>query len=143
MTWFSKEAFQNMLEFEGRASRRDFWLPFLTGSILSMLLAFAIPDWGPLNALAFALAGFTGLVMLPTAVRRLHDSGMSGWWLLLWLTGGGGFFLVFLLLRAGSPGVNRYGPPPVPAGVSDIPDDGSLPKDPEPNRVECVAVDLG
>ncbi|MCL2503906.1 MAG: DUF805 domain-containing protein [Coriobacteriia bacterium] len=143
MTWLSKEAFQNALEFEGRASRRDFWLPFLAGSILPVVLVLAAPDWSAFYMwLAYALMAALGLVMLPTAVRRLHDSEMSGYWLLLLLTGGGGFFLALLLLRPSSPEVNRYGPPPVPAGVSGIPADGPLPKDPEPNRVECAAVDL-
>ena len=46
-------------------------------------------------------------------IRRLHDTGKSGWWLLLWFVPLVG--LIVLLVFFASPGdlgPNRYGPPP-------------------------------
>ena len=49
--------------------------------------------------------------MLSCAVRRLHDSGKSGWWLLLGLIPGIGTIIVLvLLLMPGETRENRYGP---------------------------------
>ncbi len=47
-------------------------------------------------------------------IRRLHDTDRSGWW---WLIGIipiiGWIILIFFLASPGTPGENRYGPPPV------------------------------
>lgn len=67
--------------------------------------------------------------MLAAGVRRLHDTGRSGWWLLVSLVPiVGGIILLVLLASAGEPGPNRYGPPPgeVPAR----PDSGTVPPPP-------------
>lgn len=47
------------------------------------------------------------------AVRRLHDTGRSGWWLLLsFLPIVGPLYLLFLYCIDGDMGANRYGPSP-------------------------------
>lgn len=48
---------------------------------------------------------------LAVAVRRLHDSNLSGWWLFIGLVPfvGGIVLLVFYVL-ASTPGANRFGP---------------------------------
>ncbi len=55
-------------------------------------------------------------VLLPTlgvGVRRLHDTGRSGWWLLIVFVPliGAIVFLVFMVLDS-HPGENEYGPNP-------------------------------
>jgi uncharacterized membrane protein YhaH (DUF805 family) len=49
---------------------------------------------------------------LAVAVRRLHDTGRSGWWLLIGLIPviGAIVLLVFLVMDS-QPGDNEYGPP--------------------------------
>ena len=53
------------------------------------------------------------LPALAVLVRRLHDTGKSGWYL-LWnlLPGIGTLIVVIRLLRDGDPGMNTYGPDP-------------------------------
>jgi uncharacterized membrane protein YhaH (DUF805 family) len=55
-------------------------------------------------------------VLIPgiaVSVRRLHDTGKSGWWLLIGLVPllGGIVLLVFMVLDS-QPGQNQYGPHP-------------------------------
>lgn len=63
------------------------------------------------------LAGLYALaVLLPSlgvAVRRLHDTGRSGWWLLIGIVPlvGGIVLLVFFVLE-GNRGMNAYGADP-------------------------------
>jgi len=68
------------------------------------------------------LGGIYALAMLiPTlavSVRRLHDTGRSGWWILIVLIPFIGFIvmLVFMVLD-GTPGQNQYGANPKEATV--------------------------
>ena len=55
-------------------------------------------------------------VLIPTlavTVRRLHDTGRTGWWILIGLIPviGGIVLLIFMLLDS-EPGANQYGPNP-------------------------------
>ena len=99
--------------FAGRASRSEFWwfylftVLILWGINLVGLLIFGDPTG--LSVLAYlALL----LPMLAAQVRRLHDTGRSGWWLLLALTGIGIILLVVWWVLEGHRGDNDYGPPP-------------------------------
>ena len=63
--------------------------------------------------LAIALASL--LLFLPSlavTVRRIHDSGNSGWWILLGLTAIGSIVILVFALIDGTPGPNRHGPDP-------------------------------
>lgn len=47
------------------------------------------------------------------AKRRLNDTNISGWWLFLIFVPVGNFLLIlYVMARAGSPGVNKYGAVP-------------------------------
>jgi uncharacterized membrane protein YhaH (DUF805 family) len=51
------------------------------------------------------------VVSLARTVRRLHDSGKSGWWLLIGLVPFAGALIILnLTLAASTPGPNRYEP---------------------------------
>jgi uncharacterized membrane protein YhaH (DUF805 family) len=63
------------------------------------------------------LGGIYGLaVLIPglaVAVRRLHDTGRSGWWLLIGLVPLiGAIVLIVFMATDGEPGDNAYGPNP-------------------------------
>jgi len=111
-------ALKNYVKFDGRARRREYWLFFLFNflitigiSIIDMLTGSYDPDLG-LGTLG-TIYGL--LVLLPgiaLAVRRLHDTGRSGWWLLLILIPfiGALILLIFFVLDSNEEGA-KYGPP--------------------------------
>ena len=82
-----KTCFQKYIDFSGRASRSEFWWFALFNFIVSVALALLTPVAPPLAPPLASLQGiFILVVLLPSltaAVRRLHDSGRSGWWALL------------------------------------------------------------
>lgn len=63
--------------FEGRASRREFWMFLLANLLLGIVAHIISPTFGMLYSL------FVFLPSLAVAVRRLHDAGRSGWWMLI------------------------------------------------------------
>lgn len=105
--------------FTGRAGRSEFWWFTLIYIIVIAMAAFIDVVIGTFDAvLGFGL--FSGslfvatlLPMLGVHVRRLHDTGRSGWWVLLGLVPVVGSFALFVLvLFASQSGTNAYGPPP-------------------------------
>jgi uncharacterized membrane protein YhaH (DUF805 family) len=86
-----KACFAKYADFEGRASRSEYWWFFL-----AMLLGGAVASLiGPRIYALFWL--ITALPMLAVGARRLHDTNRSGWWQLLSLAPFG-IFVVFILL---------------------------------------------
>lgn len=88
--------------FDGRARRREYWM-FILGhtvvsfviEIVSVLAGTKIP--GHLYLLVILVPS------IAVAVRRLHDTGHSGWW--MWAL----FVNLIFLLEDGEPGWNRFG----------------------------------
>lgn len=100
--------------FSGRARRREYWMFVLVNIIVAVALS--LID-GVLFDGAMLLSGLYWLAILvpslAVGVRRLHDTGRSGWWLLISLVPvvGGLVLFVFTVLD-GDPGPNAYGPSP-------------------------------
>lgn len=63
--------------FSGRATRTEYWTFAAFAALAFFLLLFTVPVLGLIFLLGTFLPG------LALAVRRLHDSGRSGWWMLL------------------------------------------------------------
>ena len=99
--------------FSGRARRRKYW-PFALGNLVVVFLAVSSladpvpPEQENLAQTALiAICGLAALAaFLTTGVRRMHDSGHSGWWFLCPLVN------VYFTLIDGDRGVNRFGPEP-------------------------------
>lgn len=129
--------------FKGRARRSEFWYFYLATMLLSWIISFF--GMGSVNealsrlmvdqdVAAYMTAVFTSpamiissciglallLPMLGVSVRRLHDTGKSGWWLL-------GFYVacviplvnfaaivyfIYLMAKDSESGENEYGPNP-------------------------------
>ncbi|MFM0520953.1 DUF805 domain-containing protein [Caballeronia jiangsuensis] len=92
--------------FGGRARRKEYWFFALFVGIFTFFVVFieellALGD-APGTLLNFALF----LPSIAVGVRRLHDTGRSGWWLLLPIVN-----LVFLV-QDGQKGSNNYGHDP-------------------------------
>jgi uncharacterized membrane protein YhaH (DUF805 family) len=122
-----RSGFDNYANFNGRASRPAYWWWFLFGVLVSLvtrvldgLLGSNVVryDQYGMGVSIGIISGLVGLgLLLPSIavlVRRLHDTDRSGWWywiilipILGWLV------LLYFLVSAGTPGANRYGPPPV------------------------------
>lgn len=94
---------QKYIDFNGRASRPEYWWFVL----LTFVLGF-IPVIGWILRLALLLPS------LSVQARRLHDMNLPAWWLLLLLIPFIGW-IALLIMSAfpGTVGSNRYGPDPL------------------------------
>jgi len=130
-SWNPIVAFRTCLkrycQFSGRASRSEFWFFVLAEFLLFMIYEFLIV----LGALALAAARDVGCILivvlyflfvvtmlalilpyLSALVRRLHDTGRSGWWIFVsWIPFIGSIWLL-VLLCLDSTGPNKYGAGP-------------------------------
>ena len=69
-----QSGFRNYVNFKGRATRSEYWW-FALFTVLAQAVASSISDgFGNLVSLAVFLPG------MAVQVRRLHDTGRSGWW---------------------------------------------------------------
>lgn len=110
---------KNYVGFSGRASRKEYWMFVLFNIIFAVIaiildnvLGLVIRDvgYGPIYLL-YALV--TLLPGLAAAIRRLHDTGKSGWYFLVALIPCvGGIILLVFLVGEGMAGSNEYGPEP-------------------------------
>jgi uncharacterized membrane protein YhaH (DUF805 family) len=99
--------------FEGRASRTQYWMFVLINFIILLILAgIEVALGSPL--IIYSLYQLAVLVpTLAVTVRRLHDSGKSGWWILIGLVPFiGAIILLVLMVIDSEPGENRFGPNP-------------------------------
>ncbi len=83
-------AYQRFADFNGRASRAEYWLFFVSQGLVSIGLSvfgIVLAQAGPFDILMLAIRLGVGVFMLiaglSVTIRRLHDSNRSGWWLLL------------------------------------------------------------
>ena len=117
MNWYL-DAWKNYFTFTGRSRRKAYWV-FFVFNVLATILANLIDNilgltgqgvYGPVSTL-YALAVF--LPGLALAIRRLHDTGRSGWWMLLgFIPLIGWIVLLIFFVTDSQPGSNRYGPNP-------------------------------
>jgi len=114
-----KQDFWAHVQFKGRLSRKEYWLflfrCFLIYSVL-VLVAAVIGSQSPLgrffSSLDFTYALGAFVPMVARTIRRLHDTGTSGWCvLLLVIPLFGPTVLLKLLGEGGEPVANRYGDP--------------------------------
>ena len=116
--------FKNYFRSKGRASRAEFWwfaavmvfVGFILQYLAISLKPMAVIAMGGVNVAEYASILFTLGTLIPWftfCIRRLHDSGKSGWWILLGMIPllGTGTIIVFLC-KKGDPEENAYGSPP-------------------------------
>ncbi|MGM0843641.1 MAG: DUF805 domain-containing protein [Bacillota bacterium] len=113
MRWYFK-VLKNYVNFRGRARRMEFWIFFFINLILGFFLALAeslfIPGDNWIIDLYWLLIAlpFLGLV-----VRRLHDTGRTGWWALIVLIPFIGQIILMVFMTFDSEdGSNSWGPNP-------------------------------
>lgn len=107
--------------FSGRARRKEYWMYTLFNIIAMVVLSIFSAILGSIDE-SLALIGTLLLVVyylavlvpsLAVVVRRLHDTGRSGWWILVGLAPFvGGIILLVFLVQDSVPGENEYGKNP-------------------------------
>lgn len=107
--------FDKYAEFNGRASRREFWYFVLANFLISVVLGLiegifsGTSNVPPMRRDGSDLANIYSLVVLvpslAVAARRLHDIDKSGWWMLVPL------YNIYLFFQRGKEGPNRFDTP--------------------------------
>jgi uncharacterized membrane protein YhaH (DUF805 family) len=113
INWWKVVVLERFAQFTGRAGRAEYWWFFLANLIVSLVLA-ALSRASVVFAILSVIYGLAVLIpSIAVGIRRLHDTGKSGWWILLALIPFVGYIilLVFFAME-GTPGPNQYGPPP-------------------------------
>ncbi len=105
--------------FYGRSGRKEFWLFVLINFIIAIILSIIdsiIGKVGPFGMFGVLGTLYSLFVLVPglaLSVRRLHDTGKSGWLLLLGFIPVIGFLiLLYFYIQEGTPDSNEYGPNP-------------------------------
>lgn len=103
----------NYCNFEGRASRPEYWWFFLFNFVVGLILSLL----GQLGTIFVILSYIYSLaVLLPglgVCIRRLHDINKSGWAILIaFVPVVGAIILIYWLAKAGDLTENQYGPVP-------------------------------
>ncbi len=115
LNWYV-EVLRKYNVFAGRARRSEYWYFFLVNFIISLVMfmldhltgtyseTLGTGFFGGLYALAILVPG------LAVTVRRLHDTGRSGWWILVGIVPLlGGLVLLYFTVQDSQPGDNVYG----------------------------------
>ena len=117
MNWYL-DAWKNYANFKGRARRKAYWMFVLFNLIALVILSLIEGALGlsSQNGYGILTGLYTLAMILPLialAVRRLHDTGRSGWWLLIGLVPLiGPIVLIVFYVTDSQPGTNQYGPNP-------------------------------
>ena len=131
MEWYLKVMRDNYANFSGRARRKEYWMFTLFFFLITVviyflfaLLAFFMAgdlinlmdnEWVPV-VLGFSIIIYFLIYLIPSiavTVRRLHDTGKSGWLYLLTFIPYIGSLIIFIFtVIEGNKGDNKYGPDP-------------------------------
>ena len=126
-----KNCYKNYANFNGRATRKEFWFFYLFVNAVSLIL------WLLAYASAYTLGYFDAhpsdntflfvMLFLPfilfilsstvpvyaAGARRLHDAGLSAWLQILYATPYTCFVVIILWCLKSKHGDNQYGPAPL------------------------------
>ena len=112
------KALKNYANFSGRARRKEYWLFTLYNIIIFVALVFlgamvGFPG-GAEGVFVFVAFYMVGVLIpaLAVSVRRLHDTGRSGWWLLLYFVPFGAIVVLVFLVQDSNPASNKFGKNP-------------------------------
>lgn len=129
MQWYLK-VLRQYADFSGRARRTEFWMFVLFNAIAGIILTIldnllGLSGSSMVGGVVYVSTGvLTGIyqlaVLIPSlavGVRRLHDTGRSGWWLLIGLIPLVGIIvLIVFWATAGDPSPNQHGVNPKQVG---------------------------
>jgi uncharacterized membrane protein YhaH (DUF805 family) len=116
-----KSVYSNYARFDGRSRRSEYWyfalfvfVAYVVGAGLTKALGSIAEILGTLAGIALVLFWLATLVpSIAVGIRRLHDTGRSGWWLLIGLIPIiGSIVLIVFYVQDSQPATNDYGPSP-------------------------------
>lgn len=118
-----------LFSFDGRISRKAFWLFFVASLVVGIALNFvalapmmSAAMENPEAAAAVSMPIWLWIVLIPliwislaVQAKRWHDQDRSAWWILIGLIPfvGGLIVLIMCGFIAGTPGPNRFGQGPM------------------------------
>ena len=127
MDWYLNVLQNHYFDFEGRARRKEFWMfalvNFAISIVITIVVGFVSDSMASIVSMLYSLA-----VLLPSiglGVRRLHDTGRTGWLALLALIPLVNLVLIYFFVLEGDAGPIEYGPDPK-GGFDDMPGSGDL-----------------
>ena len=118
MNWFLL-ALKKYAQFSGRSRRKEYWFFALFYIIIALVVGFI--DGAAGTMMAEGRIGILGMILtlafflpsLAVGIRRLHDTGRSGWWTLIaFVPLVGIIVLIVFYVQDSQPGTNEYGPNP-------------------------------
>jgi len=118
MHWFLDPIQKQYADFEGRTSRKQYWMFTLYYFIIAIVVGII---GGIIN---FELLGtvLSLALLLPSlgmGFRRLHDINKSAWWLLIsFIPIIGWLVLLYFAVLPGDKGDNKFGPDPLAGSVA-------------------------
>lgn len=110
-TYFVDYLKNNYANFDGRVSRRQYWMFTLYSMLISIAfnIVIAIIPFLAIISLLYAFALIVPSIGL--GIRRLHDLNLSGWFFLIaFIPLLGGLALLFLFCMPGDAEDNKFGP---------------------------------
>ena len=118
MNWYL-EVLRKYAVFNGRARRKEYWMFFLFNLIISFLLGIfdgIMGTFSPEAGLGLLGGLYSLAVLIPSiavTIRRLHDTGRTGWWfLIIFIPLIGAIILLVFMVFNSDEGTNAYGPNP-------------------------------
>ena len=104
--------------FSGRARRKEYWMFFLFNIIIAIVIGVVEGIVGSPGVIGLIYSLAVLIPGIAVTIRRLHDTGRTGWWILIGFVPiiGAIVLLVFMVLE-GDSGQNDYGANPKLEGV--------------------------
>jgi uncharacterized membrane protein YhaH (DUF805 family) len=128
MHWYL-EAVKKYVEFDGRARRKEYWMFQLFNIlvvfaliIIGAIMESAVPGRMNPNIFSVLVIVYFLAMLIPSLavmVRRLHDTGKSGWWFFILFIPAFGELILLFFMVTDSEGPNKYGPNPKSNAVVD------------------------
>ena len=125
MRWYVDVLTNNYLNFNGRARRKEFWMYTLVHLVMLILTAL-LGQWPFIIYFVLTVIPSVGV-----GIRRLHDTGRSGWWILIANVPPVMILYYYFMLSDGDAKANIYGDSPKESYmdriINDINKDSSSP----------------
>ncbi len=111
------QVWRDYVDFSGRSRRKEYWFWYLGNSLISLLFALLLGATLRTTSIFQWIYWLYGLaIILPSwavTVRRLHDTGRSGWHIFIVLIPlVGAILMLIYMFQDSQPGSNAYGPNP-------------------------------